>query len=98
MISSYRQECSGRVKEMKKLIILLCTLFAVLLAACGNDEASDYRLEKTDIEVNTVEGISMELMPGHTDRRSAVVVTNGIRFSRYCSDVSKWEVHRLEKP
>ncbi|MBR5491146.1 MAG: hypothetical protein IKV79_07750, partial [Oscillospiraceae bacterium] len=53
-------------------------------------------MEKIDIEINSVDGLSIELMPGHTDRRSAVVVTNGIQFSRYCSDVSKWEIHRRE--
>lgn len=69
---------------MKKLICLALALL-LLLSACGE--------KPVEVDVNTVEGLSMELMDGYTDRRAAVRVTNGVRFTRYCSDC----VYELQK-
>jgi len=58
--------------------------FLVLLCSCGNQPSLG---DKAEMEVNTVEGLYLEMLPNYTDRKAVVTVTNE-NYKRYCSDCS----------
>lgn len=68
---------------MKKLTVILAALLALLLlCSCGGPELGS----ETTTEVNTLDGVYMEVAENYTSRAATVIVTNETK-TRYMSDI-----------
>lgn len=68
---------------MKKLTVILAALLGLLLlCSCGGPELGS----ESTIEVNTLDGVYMEVAEGYTNRAATVIVTNDTK-TEFVSDV-----------